>query len=60
MQIFYLQFITYSPIVSKTFCCHVKGHQDGKYISVLSRDAWLNIEADQMACDAITQAVPGH
>ena len=25
---------------------HVKGHQDGKLITVLPRDAWLNVEAN--------------
>jgi len=29
--------------------CHVKGHQDGKTPTVLSRYAWLNIEADLLA-----------
>jgi len=31
----------------------------GKSITVLPRDAWLNIEADHLACNAITQVVPG-
>jgi len=32
---------------------HVKGHQDGKLITVLPRAAWLNIKADGLAWEAI-------
>jgi len=33
--------------------CHVKGHQDGTTPTVLTRDAWLNIEADLLAKAAV-------
>ncbi len=33
--------------------CHVKGHQDGKTPTALTRDAWLNIEADLLAKAAV-------
>jgi len=38
---------------------HVKGHQDGHTPTVLSRDAWLNIEADMLAKAAVNPAYHG-
>jgi len=37
--------------------CHVKGHQDGKRITALPCNAWLNVEAD---CLAKTKVNPTH
>ncbi len=39
---------------------HVKGHQDNGSPTVLSREAWLNIEADLMAKSRITSGNPSH
>jgi len=38
---------------------HVKGHQDLGYTTVLARDAWLNIEADQAAKATIRHEYAG-
>jgi len=38
---------------------HVKGHQDNGQPTVLSREAWLNIDADKAAKTAIQQTSPG-
>jgi len=38
---------------------HVKGHQDGKLITILSQDAWLNIEADLLAKDKVDPVYTG-
>jgi len=37
---------------------HVKGHQDTGQPTVLSREAWLNIDADKAAKSAIQQVCP--
>jgi len=39
---------------------HIKGHQDRGYPTVLSREAWLNIEADLMAKSHIDSGNPKH
>jgi len=39
---------------------HVKGHQDNGSPTVLSREAWLNIEADLMAKSRIASGNPSH
>jgi len=36
---------------------HVKGHQDGTTPTVLTRDAWLNIEADLLAKATVNPAI---
>jgi len=38
---------------------HVKGHQDGKLITVLTRDMWLNIEADLLTKDKVDPTYTG-
>jgi len=38
---------------------YVKGHQDWKLITALSRAAWLNIKADALVWDAIQEIKPG-
>ncbi len=38
---------------------HVKGHQDTKTMGPFTRDAMLNIEADQLACTKLTSYTTG-
>jgi len=39
---------------------HVKGYQDNGHLTVLSQEAWLNIETDLIAKSCISDNIPKH